>query len=539
MRAILIAGLMLAVVPLAGVAQTAWVGPQPPCDIKPGHFRLNSVPVNFKTAYDKPTQRDRMLSQTLDVLTRSLTQDGQDQNPAAWYYLGRYYVEMGDAVGADSAFDRAAALAPECEQDIDRYRHALWADVYSAAQRNEQQGQVDSAAALFRAAGALLPADPRPWFAMGAMYARRDQVDSATAYLRLAAERAAGDTAYTDARRDALAQTARLHFRPVQSAPEIEAFARTRFSRDSLERQIYVDSIVLSRLEASAASRRARGARLAPADQRVFASDSAARAHALATGREARTALAARAAAESTAVQPVTGPAILASLELVRNFPDEGEGVTALALLYAQSGRVADATAAFDAIYPPDTPLDGELVSDAGRRMIRVGLAAQGAAVLARGLEKAPYDRDGWNDLATAYRMVRDGSGMLTASRRLVALDPLNRGAVRQLATAWELAGQADSAARYQALVDTGIPVEIAVSSFVPGAGGRILTGIAANALSTPSRPLRITFEFLDTAGQPLVSQAVEIPALPAQGSHQFEVRVADPAARGWRYRLN
>jgi len=538
MRAVFVAGLALAL-PLTGAAQARWVGPQPPCDIKPGHFRLNSVPVNFQAAYSKPNQRDRMLSQTLDVLTRALTQDGQDQNPAAWYYLGRYYVEVGDAVGADSAFDRAVTLAPECGQDVDGYRHALWSDVYAAAQRHEQLGHVDSAAARFSAAGALLPADPRPWFAMGAMYARRDQVDSATAYLRLAAERAAGDTAYTDARRDALAQVARLHFRPVQSAPEVQTFARTRFSRDSLERQIYVDSLVLSRLEASAVSRRARGARLSPADQRAFASDSAARAGAVAAGREARAALAARAAAESSAVQPITGPAIAASLELVRNFPDEGEGVTALALLYAQSGRVADAAASFDAIYPSDTPLDGEVVSDAGRRMIRVGLAGPGAAVLARGLEKAPYDRDGWNDLATAYRMTRDEAGMLAASRRLVAMDPLNRGAVRQLATAWELAGQADSAARYQTLANTEIPVEIAVSSFVPGAGGRILTGIAANALATQSRPLRLTFEFLDVAGQPLVSEAVEIPALPAQGTHQFEVRVADAAARGWRYRLN
>jgi hypothetical protein len=31
----------------------------------------------------------------------------------------------------------------------------------------------------------------------------------------------------------------------------------------------------------------------------------------------------------------------------------------------------------------------------------------------------------------------------------------------------------------------------------------------------------------------------VEIPVVPAQGTHQFEARVAGTAARGWRYRLN
>jgi cytochrome c-type biogenesis protein CcmH/NrfG len=146
--------LALALLPLPLAAQTEWVGPQPPCDIKPGHFRLNSVPVNFKAAYEKPAQRDRMLSQTLDVLTRSITQDKQDQNPAAWYYLGRYYVEVADAAGADSAFDRAVALAPQCAADVDGYRRALWADVYAAGQRTRQEGKTDSAAMLLHAADA-------------------------------------------------------------------------------------------------------------------------------------------------------------------------------------------------------------------------------------------------------------------------------------------------------------------------------------------------------------------------------------------------
>jgi hypothetical protein len=36
-----------------------------------------------------------------------------------------------------------------------------------------------------------------------------------------------------------------------------------------------------------------------------------------------------------------------------------------------------------------------------------------------------------------------------------------------------------------------------------------------------------------------VATEAVEIPAIPATGTHQFEVRVTQPAARGWRYRLN
>jgi len=131
-------------------AQQTWTPPQPPCDIKAGHFRVSSAIVTLKTAVERPTMRDRMLAQTVDVLTRAITGDAQDKNPGAWYYLGRYYVEQGDAAGADSAFDRAESLAPQCRADIDGYRTRLWTDVVSAGLRNLQEGRPDSAARLLR-----------------------------------------------------------------------------------------------------------------------------------------------------------------------------------------------------------------------------------------------------------------------------------------------------------------------------------------------------------------------------------------------------
>src|SRR5437867_5715801 len=88
---------VLVVVPSAVAGQArSWVPPQPPCDIKPGHFRINSAIVDLQSAATKPNTRDRMLQAAQDVLTRSITGDQQDKNPAAWYYLGRYYVEMKD-----------------------------------------------------------------------------------------------------------------------------------------------------------------------------------------------------------------------------------------------------------------------------------------------------------------------------------------------------------------------------------------------------------------------------------------------------------
>ena len=142
-------------VPLS--AQSQWVPPQAPCDISPGFYRLNSVPVNLKIAAEKPTQRDHLLSQTLDVITRSIREDHQEKNPAAWYYLGRYYVERADPSGADTAFTKSVALAPQCAKDIAGYRNGLYAGLLADGQRTWQEGKLDSAPAFLRLAVRLAP----------------------------------------------------------------------------------------------------------------------------------------------------------------------------------------------------------------------------------------------------------------------------------------------------------------------------------------------------------------------------------------------
>src|ERR1041384_4646286 len=77
-----------------GAQARGWVPPQAPCDIKPGFFRINSAVVDLQSAATQPRTRDNMLHQAQDVLLRSISGDAQDKNPAAWYYLGRYYTEM-------------------------------------------------------------------------------------------------------------------------------------------------------------------------------------------------------------------------------------------------------------------------------------------------------------------------------------------------------------------------------------------------------------------------------------------------------------
>jgi tetratricopeptide (TPR) repeat protein len=514
-------------------AQGVWRPPQPPCDLKAGHFRVSTAVSNLKIAVEKPIQRDRMLSQTLEVLTRTITGDGQDKNPAAWYWLGRTYAELGDASGADSAFRRAAALAPTCAADIDFHRGGLWEAALALGQQLAGAGNVDSAAVLLRRAYALLPGNPRPLFILGDLYARTDRVDSATAYLQRAAAAARSDTAYAAARKAALESLARLLLRQTQSDATIQGWSRTRFSRDSIDRVLIADSVVLGRINASAQSRKARGARLTPADQAAFSRDSTTRAEALARDRAGRTAIVPRVTADSAAAQPGLAPAIAALRDFLTAYPDAVESVTPLAVLYAQSGRIDEGRKALQDIYSGQ---DGRTRLDAGLRAVRGGLTSGGATLLESGLKEAPFDRDALNELANAYRAQRDGDRMLAASQRLLAIDPLNGTALRLVGTAWDLGGNPDSARKYLGAPDT-MTVEITVGSFIRDGDHYILSGVVGNRQPEPSPALTLTFEFLTGAGIVAATNSIAIPSLPAAGSQDFSVTVSAKDLNGWRYR--
>src|SRR2546430_9446006 len=82
-------------VPLA--AQAGWEPPRPPCEL---------VPANSKIDKGIQALRGAQLAQAQKALSEAIVQDNQGTNPAAWYYLGRYYVAVGDAAGADTALAR-------------------------------------------------------------------------------------------------------------------------------------------------------------------------------------------------------------------------------------------------------------------------------------------------------------------------------------------------------------------------------------------------------------------------------------------------
>jgi tetratricopeptide (TPR) repeat protein len=110
-----------------------------------------------------------------------MQQNGQANNAAAWYYLGRIYLQRGDLYGADSALTRAEKLAPTCAKEIDGYRQNAWVALIKGGNGFEEQKNLDSALALYNQAGIIFRKSPIPYYQAASVYNEKGKTDSAAA----------------------------------------------------------------------------------------------------------------------------------------------------------------------------------------------------------------------------------------------------------------------------------------------------------------------------------------------------------------------
>ena len=520
-------------------AQGGWTSPQPPCELPPANPKISNAIAALRGAAEKPESRDQQLAQAKRLLTDAILQDKQAANPAAWYYLGRLAVATSDVAGADSALARALALAPKCTEDIGSHRHELWGELLNNGLAAWQDGKQDSGLVLLRLAVGLEPANPKALAAAAGLLASRGNDDSAFAYYRLAAKAAGVDTGFASDKRDALANAWRLVVRKVQGHPAAQRALRLRAGLDSTQRGIASDSTVLARLVTSSQSRKARGTRLAPADQQLFTRDSTGRAQAVAQRRAHLAAALGQIAADSSALAAAFAPAIDALSEYVAAYPEEPEAAIALATLYAQSGHAARAAAVFDSLAAHAPALEADALFAPGTRMVEQGMYRAGARALTLGLAKNPYRRDALFSLAVAYYQLRDSASLLPVAQRLLVLDPLNRASLKLVAAGWDFGGRRDSTRAYVARADSGLAVEISVPSFVPDTAGASLSGTARSLKSAPTTPFQLTVEFLDARGQVVATASHDVPSLSPHQSHPFELQASGRRIAGWRYRAS
>lgn len=155
----------------------------PDCGLKSGHFKVSSGASYLKTGIetDVPDNQTRALDSGEKVLLEAMQQNGQTTNAAAWYYLGRIYLQRGDLYGADSALTRAVKLAPDCAKEIDGYRQNAWVALIKGGNGFEEQKNLDSALALYNQAGVIFRKSPIPYYQAASVYNEQGKTDSAAA----------------------------------------------------------------------------------------------------------------------------------------------------------------------------------------------------------------------------------------------------------------------------------------------------------------------------------------------------------------------
>src|SRR5881409_2154810 len=202
--------LVAALAPAAAHPQQIWLPAA--CDIKPGDQRVNSGMQSLKSASSTKfvDQRAKDLKDAERVLTQAVTTGNQDKNPAAWYYLGRYYLMAAELGGADSALTKAQALAPACKDDIALYRRQAWVPVFNSGIQAWQAGNTDSAIASFRRADQIYTSEPTGFIYLASLLSGATQPDSAVKYFKLAV-RYADDPKFAKEKRDAMFNVARVY----------------------------------------------------------------------------------------------------------------------------------------------------------------------------------------------------------------------------------------------------------------------------------------------------------------------------------------
>lgn len=489
-RAVAFTALLLGVASVAAAQQDRWIVPK--CDIKPGHFMVNSGLLYLKNATTTQfqAQREKDLRDAQRVLLQAISQNGQDKNGAAWYYLGRYYGLSEQMVGADTAFTRAQALLPACKDDILGWRKILWTPVFNQGVQAFNAAKNDSAMHYFQLAAAIYP-EPVGLAAVASMFANSGQVDSALKYYGRAAEAAAADTQYTKERREALYNQAAI------------LYQNQRWNEAAAAFRSYLSTY--------------------PGDVQAMAA--------------------------------------LASALTQNNHMDSALGIYRQILERADSAEPAALFSAGAAMFnsaPPQpdtaasaaecrraarTPADRTRCSQAARAAraqhdsMTKGTYRMAARAFEAGLARAPLARDGLYNVVSTYYLLGDTAKIIPAARRLVALDPMNRSALRLVAAAYQMRGSVDSTVYYVSQAESVLAVDVTVQSFRPSEMGATLQASVTNFHDKPSPAVKLTVEFFNAKGEVVNTQPGEIPTLPPGGMHDLRVQATGAGITAWRYK--
>lgn len=514
-------GWLAAVGPTTVAAQQIWLPAA--CDIKPGHQLVNSGMQSLRSAFGTKfaDQRTKDLKEAERNLTQAVTTGKQEKNPAAWYYLGRYYLMVDDLAGADSAFSRALALAPACKEDVGLYRRQAWVPVYNAGVQAWQAGKIDSAIVAFRRANQIYQAEPLGFIYLANLFVGRDEPDSA---LRKAdAAKYHTDSLVYATRMDSAAKYFRLAV-PAASDPKYAKDKRDAFFNVA---RVYHAGKRYDEAKAAYLEYLAPGAY--PNDVQAMAS----LAGIYLNGGKRDSAMAWYDSI-TTHAAPASADELFGAAQSVLSAVPESPDTAAMDASCAKAQKKKSPTLTARQIAARCQPAAADTMrkfhelADPQYRLV--------AQTYEAGLKKNPYYRDALYNAAGISYLIGDTSKVLPLAQRLYAVDPMNRLTLAKIAGGWQLLGKKDSVLYYLTLADS-LPVEVTVGNFTTSDKGAQVEGLFTNFRSKPSAPLKIVFDFFDATGTVVASQPEDVPGLDAGANQSFKIAVDRPGIVAWRYK--
>ena len=161
-------------------------------------------------------------------------------------------------------------------------------------------------------------------------------------------------------------------------------------------------------------------------------------------------------------------------------------------------------------------------------------LAAQ---ALDASLKLNPYYRETLIHRANTALGQRDPATALELSRRLIAIDPMNKQSIQIMAYAQRGSGKIDSTLHYLRLHDSTLVADVTISQFDSTDGGVDLKGLVTNLRPTASPALNLVFEFVSAKGEVVATDTVQVPAMQTGQSQAFESHPKGAGIVAWRYR--
>ncbi len=126
-------------------------------------------------------EKTKLFDQALGAATQGV--QAQPGNSKTWFVLGTVYAAMGDAIGADSAFDKAEQMWPEYKEETETERLRAFAAASNKGVLALQQNDLPTAIAALEGASRVYDKRPTALLNLGTIYARQNKpAEAVTAF---------------------------------------------------------------------------------------------------------------------------------------------------------------------------------------------------------------------------------------------------------------------------------------------------------------------------------------------------------------------